>query len=275
MFTLNCKGSLWTIRQPVVMGIINATPDSFFCQSRATGKDAAVAAAARMIHDGAAILDIGGQSTRPDAGLVGEAEETNRVIPVISAIHQAFPETIISVDTYYPAVAKAAVAAGASIVNDISGGRYDAAMLPTVAALGVPYVLMHSTGTASTMHQQSIQGNITLELMEYFKERLEACSAAGIQDVILDPGLGFGKTMEQNFQLLKELNSLQLFQKPVLLGISRKTMIHKTLQITPEESLNGTTVLHTIGLLNHATILRVHDVKEAMQAIRLVAALPS
>lgn len=273
MFTLNCKGSLWAIRQPVVMGIINATPDSFFSKSRATGLEAAVATAARMIREGAAILDIGGQSTRPGAVLVGEAEEIDRVVPVISAIHQAFPGIVLSVDTYYPAVAKAAVAAGASVVNDISGGRYDADMLPAVAALNVPYILMHSTGTATTMHEKSIPGNITLEVVNYFKERLDACTAAGIKDVILDPGLGFGKTMEQNFQLLKELNGLQLFHLPILLGISRKTMIHKTLQITPEESLNGTTVLNTIGLLNKVNILRVHDVKEAVQAVQLVNAL--
>lgn len=273
MFTLNCKGSLWTIRLPVVMGIINATPDSFFSKSRATGLEAAVATAARMIREGAAILDIGGQSTRPDAVLMGEAEEIDRVVPVISAIHQVFPGIVLSVDTYYPAVAKAAVAAGASLVNDISGGRYDADMLPAVAALNVPYILMHSTGTAATMHEKSISGNITLEVVNYFKERLQACTAAGIKDVILDPGLGFGKTMEQNFQLLKELNGLQLFHLPVLLGISRKTMIHKTLQITPEESLNGTTVLNTIGLLNKVNILRVHDVKEAAQAVQLVNAL--
>ncbi|HJV18473.1 MAG TPA: dihydropteroate synthase [Sediminibacterium sp.] len=273
MFTLNSKGSLWTIRQPVVMGIINATPDSFFSKSRATGLEAAVATAARMIREGAALLDIGGQSTRPGAVLVGEAEEIDRVVPVINAIHQAFPGILLSVDTYYPAVAQAAVAAGASVVNDISGGRYNTGMLPAVAALKVPYILMHSTGTATTMHETSISGNITLEVVRYFKERLEACTAAGIQDLILDPGLGFGKTMEQNFQLLSELNSLQLFRLPVLLGISRKTMIHKTLQITPEESLNGTTVLNTIGLLNKVNILRVHDVKEAVQAVQLVNAL--
>lgn len=272
MFTFNCKGSLWVINSPLVMGIINATPDSFYTTSRATGISHALETAETMIREGASILDIGGQSTRPNAVLVGEPEEADRVLPVITAIHRAFPDTCLSVDTYYPAVARAAVEAGASMVNDISGGRFYPNMLPVVASLKVPYICMHSTGTKETMHEKAITGNVCTEVVHYFKERLEACYQAGIKDVILDPGFGFGKTMEQNYRLLREMNSLQLFGLPVLLGISRKTMIHKTLGITADESLNGTTVLNTIGLMNKATILRVHDVKAAMEAVRLVTA---
>lgn len=273
MFTLNCKGSLLVSDKPLVMGIINATPDSFYEASRASGVSAALKTAERMIYEGASILDIGGQSTRPNSVQVSEEEELARVVPVINAIHKAYPSTIISIDSYYPSVVKAAVEAGASIVNDISGGRFFPEILSVVASLKVPYICMHSTGDMTGLHEKNIEAPITTALIDYFKERLKACQAAGIKDVILDPGFGFGKTMEQNFTLLKELKALQIFQLPVLLGISRKTMIHRTLAITPEESLNGTTVLNTIGLMNGSAILRVHDVKEAMEAVKLTSLL--
>lgn len=269
MFTLNSKGSLFSIDQPVVMGIINATPDSFYGGSRAATTEAALKKADTMIQEGAFILDIGGQSTRPDSEIVDVQEELNRVIPVIEAVKKTFPSTLISVDTYYPEVAESAVAAGADIVNDISGGRYFKEMLSTVAELKVPYICMHSSGNLETMHQKLPYENITDALLEYFIERIDACQQAGILDIIIDPGFGFGKIPEDNFALIKNLNALQILQKPLLLGVSRKSTIYKTLGITPEESLNGTTVLHTMGLMNKAHILRVHDVKEAMQAITL------
>jgi len=269
MFTLNCKGTLISLEQPVVMGIINATPDSFYGGSRAATLSAALEKANTMIQEGAFILDIGGQSTRPGSIQIGANEEMDRVVPVIEAVKKAFPSTLISVDTYHPTVAIAAIHAGADIVNDISGGRFEDNMLSTVASLNVPYICMHSRGTIETMHEKPSSNNIITELLDYFIERINACNQAGIKDIIIDPGFGFGKTIEDNFALIKEMEALQILRKPLLLGVSRKSSIYQTLKITPEESLNGTTVLNTVGLMNKAMILRVHDVKEAVQAIQL------
>lgn len=269
MFTLNCKGTLISLEQPVVMGIINATPDSFYGGSRAATLSAALEKANTMIQEGAFILDIGGQSTRPGSIQIGGDEEMDRVVPVIEAVKKAFPQILISVDTYIPSVATAAVNAGADIVNDISGGRFFDTMLSSVASLNVPYICMHSRGTIETMHEKPSSENIITELLDYFIERVDACTRAGIKDIIIDPGFGFGKTIEDNFTLLKEMEALKILRKPLLLGVSRKSSIYQTLKITPEESLNGTTVLNTVGLMNKAMILRVHDVKEATQAITL------
>ncbi|MDO8997330.1 MAG: dihydropteroate synthase [Sediminibacterium sp.] len=269
MFTLNCKGTLISLEQPVVMGIINATPDSFYGGSRAATQSLALEKANTMIQEGAFILDIGGQSTRPGSVQIGANDELDRVVPVIDSLKKAFPSTLISVDTYHPTVAIAAVQAGADIVNDISGGRFEDNMLSTVASLNVPYICMHSRGTIETMHEKPASNNIITELLDYFIERIDACNQAGIKDIIIDPGFGFGKTIEDNFTLLKEMEALQILRKPLLLGVSRKSSIYQTLKITPEESLNGTTVLNTVGLMNKAIILRVHDVKEAVQAIQL------
>ncbi len=273
MFTLNCNGRLLVIDEPIVMGIINATPDSFYSESRQASVDAALAKANQMISEGAVILDIGGQSTRPGSKEVGAEEELNRVIPVIEAIYNRFPETFISIDTYHAIVAEAAVQAGACMVNDIGGGFFDKAMLPTVARLRVPYILMHVKGDASTMHQEPVYVDVTREVLDYFIQRLEDCRNAGINDLIIDPGFGFSKTIEHNFRLLKELDHFHILQKPILLGISRKSTIYKTLGVTADEALNGTTVLHTAGLLKGASILRVHDVKEAVEAVRLTRCL--
>lgn len=251
------------------MGIINATPDSFFGASRAATSAAALEKARAMIDEGAVVLDIGGQSTRPGSIQMGGNEEMDRVLPVIEAVKKAHPHTLVSVDTYIPLVAIAAVNAGADIVNDISGGRFYEDMLSTVASLKVPYICMHSRGTIDTMHEKPASPNIITELLDYFIERLDACQQAGIKDTIIDPGFGFGKTIEDNFALLKEMEALQMLQHPLLLGVSRKSSIYQTLKITPEESLNGTTVLNTVGLMNKAMMLRVHDVKEAVQAIAL------
>ena len=270
MYTLNCKGKLLVIDQPIVMGIINVTPDSFFSGSRLQDEKAIVEKAGQMLEAGAAILDIGGQSTRPGATMVGAEEEWNRVVPAIEAILTQFPNAVISIDTFHASVAEAAVNDGASIVNDISGGMFDAEMLPTVAGLRVPYICMHSKGTAETMHKAPHYDNLVREVLDFFIERTDACKKAGIKDVIIDPGFGFTKTTANNFQLLKQLSVFKMLDKPLLLGISRKSTIYKTLGITSDEALNGTTVLHTIGLLNGANILRVHDVKEAVEAIKLV-----
>lgn len=269
MFTLNCKGRLLTITEPITMGIINATPDSFFSGSRRESVIEALDTAQKMLEEGATILDIGGQSTRPGAEPLGAEEETKRVLPVIEAIKNRFPDAFLSIDTYFASVAEAAIAAGASIVNDISGGSYDPSMLDTVAALRTPYICMHLKGMMGQMHTVPVYQNITKELLDYFIERIALCREKGIHDIIIDPGFGFSKTIEHNFELLKNLSVFSILQKPLLIGLSRKSTIYKTLETSPEASLNGTTVLNTAGLLKGATILRVHDVREAMEAIRL------
>jgi dihydropteroate synthase len=222
-----------------------------------------------MLQDGAAIVDIGAQTTQPGSSEVGIEEELKRAIPVIEKIHTTFPEAIISIDTYHATVAKKAVEAGASIVNDVSGGLMDNQMLPTVAALHVPFVCMHMKGTPKNMQQNPTYNNVTEEVLTFFIEKIDACKKAGINDVIIDPGFGFGKTIEHNYTLLKQLAAFKILQKPILLGVSRKSMIYKPLEVTANEALNGTSVLHTIGLENGASILRVHDVKEAIECIHL------
>ncbi len=269
MFTLNCKGRLLVVDKPLVMGIINTTPDSFYSSSRYETVDAVLRQAEQMLKDGAAILDIGGQSSRPGSEIVNPNEELKRVIAPIEAINKNFPETFISIDTYYSKVATAAVEAGASIVNDISAGSIDSAMIEAVAALKVPYVLMHMQGTPQTMQQQPQYENVTREVLDFMSNKVNELHKSGITDVIIDPGFGFGKTIAHNFELLRNLSVFKMLHCPILLGVSRKSTIYKTLGIPVEESLNGTTVLNTIGLMNGASILRVHDVKEAVESIKL------
>ncbi len=269
MYTLNCKGKILNIESPIVMGIINITPDSFYVGSRQQALEDIVQQAKKMLNEGAAILDIGGQSTRPGAEQVGAEAEIKRVVPAIAAILLQFPEAIISIDTYNASVAKEAIDAGAAMVNDISGGMMDAEMLATVATLKVPYVCMHIQGTPATMQHNPVYNDVTKNVLDFFIERIDACRSAGIQDVIIDPGFGFGKTIEHNFTLLKNLSVFKILGKPILLGISRKSTIYKTLGVTANEALNGTTALNTVGLINGAAILRVHDVKEAVEAVKL------
>lgn len=273
MFTLNCKGRILTLDSPLVMGILNMTPDSFYQGSRNAGKDELLRNASKMIEDGADILDIGGQSTRPGAKAITVDEELHRVVSAISVLKAEFPDAVISVDTYRSKVAKEAVDAGASILNDISAGSLDDKMIETVAALKVPYVLMHMRGTPETMQQFTQYENLVREVIDYFIAKLEMLKKAGIGDIIIDPGIGFAKTAEQNFQLLKNLQQLGILGHPILAGISRKATIYKTLRITADEALNGTTVLNTVALLNGASILRVHDVKETREAVTLVRQL--
>jgi dihydropteroate synthase len=272
MFTLNCKGQLLTITAPIVMGILNTTPDSFYEGNRVKDTNLLLQKAEAMIKDGATILDIGGQSTRPNSERITAEEELKRVIPAIEALHQSFPGQLLSVDTYYAAVAREAVQAGASIVNDVSAGTFDAALLSAVAELQVPYVLMHMLGDPQTMQQHPRYSNVTLEVFDSLSFKIRALEKTGIKDIIIDPGFGFGKTIAHNFQLLRELSFFPQLEKPLLVGLSRKGTIYKTLNTIPEKALNGTTVLHTIALLNGANILRVHDVKEAKEAIDLVLA---
>jgi dihydropteroate synthase len=275
MFTLNANGKMITIDQPLVMGIINVTPDSFYAGSRFSETSAILQQAEKMLAEGADILDIGGQSTRPGSEQISAAEELERIIPVIEAVHKKFPGAIISVDTYYSAVAKKAVKAGAAIVNDVSGGSIDPELIGVVASMHVPYVLMHIKGTPQTMLQAAQYENVTRDVLDYFIGRTNELRKAGIHDIIIDPGFGFGKNSSHNFELLKSLSIFQMLDCPVLVGLSRKSTIYKTLGVTADEALNGTTVLNTVALMNGANILRVHDVKEAKEAIRLVAALPN
>jgi len=269
MLTLNCKGRIVVVDKPLVMGIINTTPDSFYAGSRFTVTDEALQQAEKMLRDGAALLDIGGQSTRPGSEQVGADEELNRVLGIIEAISLHFPDAIISVDTYHANVAKKAVEAGASIVNDISGGEMDEAMLQTVASLNVPYVCMHTKGTPENMQHHAVYEHVTKEVLDHFIKKLAECKKAGIRDVIVDPGFGFAKTAQHNFELLRNLHALRMLDCPVMVGLSRKSTIYKTLGTDAAGALNGTTVMNTIALLNGANILRVHDVREAVEAVTL------
>ena len=272
MFTLNCKGRILVIDKPLIMGIINATPDSFFGGSRFNGVDEIVAKAEKMLNDGANILDIGGQSTRPGSELISADEEIERVIAAIKAIAEKNPEAFISIDTFYSKVAIAAIEAGATIVNDISAGSMDSKMIATVAELKVPYILMHMKGTPQTMQQNATYENVTREVLDFFISKTNELKNAGVIDIIIDPGFGFAKTIDQNFELLKNLSVFTMLDKAIMLGISRKSTIYKTLDVSVDEALNGTTVLNTIGLMNGASILRVHDVKEASETIKLFSA---
>ena len=269
-FTFNAKGILHTFEKPIVMGILNITPDSFFAGSRVNEEDGILTRAKDMIDEGASILDIGGYSSRPGAEDISENEEIERIITPILTIRKAFPEVLISVDTFRSKVARAGIEAGANMINDISGGQLDAAMFRTVAELNCPYILMHIRGTPQNMSNNTDYNNIISDLVQYFSKRIALAHSAGIKDIIIDPGFGFSKTVEQNYVVLKSLEYLHVLEKPILLGVSRKSMIYKTLNTSPEESLNGTTILNTIGLMKGTQILRVHDVKEAKEAIDLL-----
>ena len=272
MFTLNCKGRSLVVDKPLVMGIINATPDSFYEGSRIDGIDTILRKAEQMLHEGADILDIGGQSTRPGSEKISVDEELRRVIGPIESIHKRFPDTFISIDTYYSKVVNEAVVAGASIANDISGGSLDENMFSTIASLQVPYVLMHIKGTPQSMQQDPHYDDVIKEVKEYFIDKSEILQKSGVHDIIVDPGFGFGKNIPQNFELLKNLSAFQSLHRPIMIGLSRKSSIFKTLNISANEALNGTTVLNTIALLNGASILRVHDVKEAKETVKLFLA---
>lgn len=263
------RDRLTELPAPCVMGVLNATPDSFHAGSR-IGMDQVLRTAERMLTEGAAILDIGGVSTRPGSDAVPTDEEMRRTLPVTEAVHARFPEVLLSVDTWRAAVAEAAVSAGAGMVNDIGAGLLDPGMLAAVAALHVPYVAMHMQGRPATMQVAPSYRDAASEVTLFLSERLEACRAAGIPDVVLDPGFGFGKSTEHNFTLLRELPRTVALGAPVLVGLSRKRMLKQVLGTDPADALNGTTVLNTLALMKGASILRVHDVREAVEAVKLV-----
>lgn len=267
--TLQAKGRLLDISTPVVMGILNATPDSFYNLGRDSDTDSILRNAERMLNEGAAILDIGGASTKPGSTIIAADEELKRVLPAIEALNNHFPEAWLSVDTYHSKVATEAVLAGASIINDVSSGSIDSNIIATVAQLQVPYIAMHMQGTPATMQQNPLYNNVTQDILDYLKEMVDKCEAAGIKDIIIDPGFGFGKTLEHNYELLRNMHTMHIIGKPVLAGISRKGMIWKVLDTNPDGALNGTTALHMVALQQGANILRAHDVKEATETIKL------
>ncbi len=269
MFTFNCKGRIIEIGEPVVMGIINVTPDSFYTVSRKNTQDEIFRQCEKMLEQGAFFLDFGGQSTRPGSQKITPDEELSRVIGIIEAAHFRFPEALLSIDTYYAKVAEQAVEAGAHLVNDISAGNMDENMITAVAELKVPYIAMHMQGTPQNMQTSPDYHNVTLEVLDFFIVKTAECKSAGINDIIVDPGFGFGKTIPHNFELLRNMAELKILDMPILAGLSRKGTIYKTLGITADEALNGTTVLNTLALMNGANILRVHDVKEAIETIKL------
>jgi dihydropteroate synthase len=269
MFTLNCKGRLLVVDKPIVMGIINITPDSFYAESRQNTIDEVLQKATEMLQEGATILDIGGQSTRPGSRLLTPEEELERVLPAITSIRKKWPDAFISIDSFYSKVAVAALEAGADMVNDVSGGNMDANMIPAVSKTGAPYICMHMKGEPQTMQHNPVYDDVVKEVLDFFIVKTETCKKAGIKDIIIDPGFGFGKSIAHSFSLLKNLSVFKMLQKPILAGISRKSTIYKTLGVTAKEALNGTTALHMLALQNGASILRVHDVKEAMEVIKL------
>ena len=267
---LNIKGRLFSLENPVVMAILNATPDSFVPSTRLADEDAVLRAAERALEDGAAILDIGGYSTRPGAPEVSPEEEWRRVKMASSAIQRTFPDAIMSVDTFRAGVARRAVEeTGVAIINDISGGQLDPNMFETVADLQVPYILMHMRGTPATMQTLTDYDDLLSEMIDFFQSRLDTLSRMGVKDVILDPGFGFSKTVEQNYLLLSRMQELAVLQRPVLAGLSRKSMLYKVLGITQEESLNATTAVNMLALERGAKILRVHDTKAAMETVTI------
>ncbi|ARS42795.1 dihydropteroate synthase [Sphingobacteriaceae bacterium GW460-11-11-14-LB5] len=271
--SLNIKGKLIDLSSPKVMGILNITPDSFYSNSRTKSIDEALTKAAQFLHEGATFIDVGGYSSRPGAKDISAAEEADRLLPVVESLAAAFPEAVISIDTFRAKVAQETILAGAHIINDISSGDMDELMFETVAKLQVPYMIMHMQGTPQNMQQNPVYKNVLLEVIDYLAKKVAALKALHIHDVIIDPGFGFGKTTEHNYELLKQMEAFKIFKLPILVGFSRKGMIYKTLGTSAAEALNGTSVLNTIALQKGAGILRVHDVKEAVECVRLVAKL--
>ncbi|MDO4755186.1 MAG: dihydropteroate synthase [Parabacteroides sp.] len=272
--TLNLKGDLISLEKPLVMGILNVTPDSFFADSRKQSEAAIEERIQTILSEGGDIIDLGGYSSRPDAQEVSSEEEMNRLSVALKILNNHYPKVPLSVDTFRADIARRCVEEyGVAMINDISGGELDAAMFETVAQLRVPYIMMHMRGTPQTMQRYTDYTDLMEEVMLYFARKVNELHLLGVNDLILDPGFGFSKTMEQNYELMRHLYELKEFNHPILVGISRKSMIYKLLECTPDESLNGTTVLNTYALMNGANLLRVHDVKAAAEAVKLMKQL--
>jgi dihydropteroate synthase len=267
---IKIKDRLWEFDKKRIMGIINLTPDSFYDGGKLQSTDKVLLKAEKMLKDGAEILDIGGYSSRPGASQISVTEELNRVIPSITAIVRAFPEAVLSIDTFRHKVAQKALDAGCSIVNDITAGQVDPEILDVVREYNCPYIIMHMQGSPENMQKNPQYKNVSQEILSFFTSQIERMHSKGIKEIIIDPGFGFGKSMEHNYTLLRQLSLFKRLHKPILVGLSRKSMIYKVLKKSPEEALNGTSVLNTLALINGADILRVHDVKEGVEAIKLV-----
>ncbi len=266
---INCKGNLVSLETPIVMGILNITPDSFFDGGTYNELDKAVFQAEKMLAEGATIIDIGAQSTRPGADMIGAEKELQLLMPVLNALITRFPEAIFSIDTFHAKVAKEAVMAGVSIINDVSAGDDDTEMFEVVEACKVPYIMMHKQGNSKTMQQNPTYNNVVLDIIDYFVPKVNALRSRGVADILIDPGFGFGKTMAHNYELLQKLKHFELLGVPILIGISRKKMIQNIIGQNAAHALNGTTVANTIALMNGAHILRVHDVREAVEAVKI------
>lgn len=269
-YSLNVNGRLLDLSKPKVMGILNVTPDSFFDGSRYQSEEQILRQAEKMLVEGAHIIDIGGYSTRPGAAEISIPDETDRVVKAIGWVAREFPNAVISVDTFRSSVARAAFAEGASILNDVSGGALDPEMFATAALLKAPYILMHMRGNPQDMQNRNDYSDVVLEVISELQQKISALHEAGVHDIVVDPGFGFAKSVAQNFEILNNLQRFRILDKPLLVGFSRKSMIWRTLGITPDEALNGTTALHSVALLKGASILRVHDVREAVQTIELI-----
>lgn len=275
MKSLNCNGTLVDLTSPKVMGILNITPDSFFDGGKYNNPAAIISQTEKMLVEGATFIDIGAYSSRPGAKHISEQEELDRILPVVKTLIKEFPEILISIDTFRSSIAEKCIESGACIINDISAGSMDSAMFKTIAKLQVPYIIMHMHGTPQNMQANPTYKNVVTDILYYFSEKIYELRALGVNDIIADVGFGFGKTMEQNYTLLKNLELFQSLEVPLLTGVSRKSMLYKPLEITPEKALNATTVANTIALLNGTTILRVHDVKEAVETIKIIDLLNS
>jgi dihydropteroate synthase len=266
---INCLGTLIDVSKPKIMGILNLTPNSFYDGGIVTSNDEILAKVDQMIKDGADFIDIGAYSSKPNAAFVSEAEEMERLLPKLKLIIEHFPSTLISIDTFRSKVAKAAIDFGACMVNDISAGSLDVNMMPTISELKVPYIMMHMKGTPQTMTSLAQYEDVVYDVLFYFSGKLKEAQSLGINDIIIDPGFGFAKTLEHNFEMMQKLELFTSLEVPMLVGISRKSMIYKSLECTANEALNGTTALHMVSLQKGANILRVHDVKEAVECVKL------
>lgn len=273
--TINCKGELIDLSIPKVMGILNVTPNSFFDGGKYKNEDEIISQVDKMLSEGATFIDIGAYSSKPSAEFVTEQEEIDRIVPAIELILKHFPKTLLSIDTFRAEVAKASIESGAAIINDIAAGELDEKMFEVIAYYNVPYIMMHMRGNPQTMQSLTQYDDITKEMLFYFSEKVKKARSLGINDLILDPGFGFAKTTDQNYEVMQKMELFNVLDLPVLAGISRKSMIYKILGNTPQEALNGTTFLNTIALTKGAKILRVHDVKEAMECVTLFGKLNS
>lgn len=271
--TINCKGQIIDLSTPKIMGILNITPNSFYDGGKYSFENNAVMQVEKMLKEGATFIDVGAYSSKPNAEFVSEEEELNRIIPVVKTLIKEFPEALLSIDTFRSTVAQECINNGAALINDISAGSLDEKMIGVIASNNVPYIMMHLRGTPQTMQSQTDYEHLITEMITYFSDKINKARSLGINDLIIDPGFGFAKTLDQNYEILSNLELFKVLDLPILAGISRKSMIYKTLENTADDALNGTTVLNTIAITKGAHIIRVHDVKEAMECVKLCGKL--